>query len=69
MFKTPDITTAQIVSLITAILGLVVSQGLITNNTEKILVGIAAIAVPMALALADSIIRHGRATGNAKKGD
>lgn len=56
----PDITVAQIVALITAILGLVVSQGLITNNTEKIIVGIASIAVPMVLAIADSIIRHGR---------
>ena len=67
MFKTPDITTAQIVALVTAILGLVVSQGLISNNTEKLIIGVAAIAVPMALALADAIVRHGRATGNASK--
>jgi hypothetical protein len=58
---TPDLTPAQILSTIMAILGLLVSQGLVTNHTEKLIGGLASILIPVAWQLADAIIRHGRA--------
>jgi hypothetical protein len=57
----PDITPAQIVSTILAVLGLLVTQGLVTNHTEKLIGGLASILVPVAWQIADAIIRHGRA--------
>lgn len=58
---TPDITPAQIYSAIVAVLGLLVSQGLVTNHTGKVIGGLASILVPVAWQVADAIIRHGRA--------
>lgn len=58
--KTPDLTPAQIISTLTAILGLFVTQGLVDNNTEKLIGGLASIVIPLIWQLADAIIRHGR---------
>jgi hypothetical protein len=49
----PDITPAQIVSTILAVLGLLVTQGLVTNHTEKLIGGLASILVPVAWQIAD----------------
>ena len=59
--RTPDLTPAQIVSSALAILGLLVSQGVIDNQREKLIGGIASIAIPVVWQIADAIIRHGRA--------
>lgn len=58
---TPDITPVQIISTLTALVGLLVSQGLVTNGTGKLIGGLASILVPVAWQIADAIIRHGRA--------
>lgn len=59
--RTPDLTPAQLVSSVLAIIGLLVSQGIIDNQREKLIGGIASIAIPVVWQLADAIIRHGRA--------
>jgi predicted histidine transporter YuiF (NhaC family) len=56
----PDITPAQLVSTVLAVVGLFVTQGLVTNNTGKVVGGLASILVPVAWQLGDAIIRHGR---------
>lgn len=58
---TPSITPAQILSTLTSFVGLLVSQGAVTNGTGKLIGGIASIVVPAAWQVADAIIRHGRA--------
>jgi hypothetical protein len=52
---------AQLLALTTAVVGLLLTQGLITNNTEKAITGIASILIPLGWQIADAIIRHGRA--------
>lgn len=63
---TPDITPAQIVSAIGAIVGLLVSNLLIDDNTAKLITNIAAIVVPICFIFADAIIRHARAYNAAQ---
>lgn len=58
--STPDITPAQVLAYITAIVGILVSDQLIDSHTAKTITDIAAVAVPVALLIADAIIRHGR---------
>jgi predicted histidine transporter YuiF (NhaC family) len=58
--KSPDFTPVQITAALTSLVGLLVTQGLITNHSEKTITGLAAILVPIAWQLADAIIRHGR---------
>lgn len=58
--NTPDITPAQIVAAITAILTQLVNYGLLSGASEHLIVGLAGIVVPGLLVLADAIIRHGR---------
>lgn len=60
MGKMPDITAAQILAGITTVVGLFVSQGVITNGQEKLITGIAAVVLPLVLVAADAVIRHGR---------
>lgn len=57
---TPDTTTAQILALIGAVVGLLVAYGLIDNDHAQAIVAQASIIVPSVWILADSIIRHGR---------
>lgn len=66
--KTPDITPAQIVSVIGAVCAQLVAGLVITARVDQLIVGIAGIVVPVIVLLADAVIRHGRATGtNAVK--
>lgn len=58
--KSPDITPAQIIAVVTSLVGLFVSQGLIDNNLSQLIVGMASILVPFGWLVADAIIRHGR---------
>lgn len=58
--STPDITPAQIAAAVAAIVGLLVSQGLLTNDRAQLITGIAAIVLPLIWVAADAVIRHGR---------
>lgn len=58
--NTPDITPAQIVAAITAVVTQLVNYGLLSGAQEHQIVGLAGIVVPGLLVLADAIIRHGR---------
>jgi hypothetical protein len=60
MGKMPDLTLAQILAGLTTVIGLFASQGLITNQQEKLITGIAAVVLPIVLVAADAVIRHGR---------
>jgi uncharacterized membrane protein len=58
--KSPDITPAQVIAVITSLVGLFVSQGFIDNNLSQLIVGVASIIVPFGWLVADAMIRHGR---------
>lgn len=56
----PDITPAQILAAVTAVVAQLVNAQLIDGRTQHLIVGLAGIIVPAAWMLADAIIRHGR---------
>ncbi len=58
--KTPDITPAQIVAALGAILTELLNAALISSRIDHLIVGLAGIVVPFAWILGDAIIRHGR---------
>lgn len=58
--KTPDISPAQILSLVTMIVTQLVNAAVVDGNTAKLIIGIAGVVVPFAWMMADAIIRHGR---------
>jgi hypothetical protein len=58
--KTPDVTLAQILALVTTAVGLLVSDQVIDGHTAKLITDVAAVVVPAAWMIADAIIRHGR---------
>lgn len=64
---TPNVTAAQILAIITGVVGFLVGFGLVDNNHAQILIGAASTVIPAVIVLADSIIRHGRAVGNTTK--
>lgn len=59
--QTPNITQAQVLASLTTVVGLLVTQGAVTNGTGKLIGGIAAVVIPFVWIIADAIIRHGRA--------
>jgi len=61
--RVPDITLAQILSGIAWIVGQGVAMGAIDSNTSKFILSLATTIVSAAWVIADSVIRHGRATG------
>lgn len=66
-FATPDVTVAQLAALLTFIVSQAVAWGWIHDASGQKIVALGGIAIPVALHFADSIIRHGRATGSATK--
>lgn len=58
---TPDVTAAQILAVLTAIAGLLVSFGLLDGERAQALGSAASTIIPVALLLADAVIRRGRA--------
>jgi hypothetical protein len=66
-FATPDVTLAQLASLLTFIVSQAVAWGWIHDAQGQRAVAIGGILLPIAWHFADSIIRHGRATGSANK--
>ena len=63
-FKTPDFTTAQVVTLIQAVIGLIVAFGLpVSAELQEAIIQLVT-AVAVVLPLADAFIRNGRARGS-----
>jgi prolipoprotein diacylglyceryltransferase len=66
-FKTPDITPAQIIAIVGAIIGVAVAAGLnISKDLQDSIIRLVTILAPV-LIVGDGVVRHGRATGNANK--
>lgn len=67
MFKTPDITPAQAVAIAGACIAVAAAFGFDLDDRQTSAV-LQLVSVVAALLLGgDAVIRHGRATGNAKK--
>lgn len=62
---TPDITAAQIISLLTGAIGLAVAFALVDQAVAQKLIAAFAIIVPATVTLADGLIRHGRSRSMA----
>lgn len=60
VLQTPDISPAQLLSMLTAIVGLVVSLGFVDNDRAQAFLAAASVVVPIAWIWADALIRHGR---------
>jgi hypothetical protein len=58
--STPDITSAQVLAVLTGIVTQLVNAGFVDGRTEQLVVGLAGILVPFAWIIGDAIIRHGR---------
>lgn len=65
--STPDVTVAQIGALVTFIVAQAVAWGWIHDASGQKLVALGGIIIPVAWKISDSIIRHGRSTGNASR--
>ena len=66
LFKTPDVTPVQFVGLVGAVVSTALAFGVdLTSMQQHVLIADA--GVIGALLFGDAAIRHGRATGNAKK--
>jgi len=67
MFQTPDITKAQVVSIVGALIGVIVAAGVPMSDALQTSI-IALVTVLAAVLLgADAHIRNGRAKGSAQK--
>ena len=67
MFKTPDITPAQIVAIVGAVIGLAVAAGLdISQDLQDSIINLVTI-VSAALIVGDAGVRVGRSVGSASK--
>lgn len=67
LFKTPDVTPVQMVAVAGALLAVAASFGFdVTQQQQDAIMQLVSIVAGLLLA-GDAVIRHGRATGNAKK--
>lgn len=67
MFQTPDITAAQAVAIVGAVIGVLVASGLpISQDLQDAIIRLVTILAPV-LIVGDAVVRHGRARGNASK--
>jgi hypothetical protein len=65
LLKTPDVTPAQILALVQAFLGLVVSFGFDLSTAQQAAVIAFCTAALVFLPVADAIVRHGRSNAVA----
>jgi hypothetical protein len=69
VFSTPDVTPVQAVAVVGALLAVAASFGFdLTQQQQDAVMQLVSIVAGLLLA-GDAVIRHGRATGNAKKSD
>ena len=67
MFQTPDITPAQIIAVVGAVLGVALAAGLpLSQGLQDSIIQLVTVLAPILL-VSDAAIRHGRAKGNASK--
>jgi hypothetical protein len=67
MLKTPDITPAQIIAVVGAVVGVLVAGGLpMSQDLQDAIIRLVTVVAPI-LIIGDSVIRHGRATGNTNR--
>lgn len=67
MFRTPDLTPAQLVAIVGAVIGLAVAAGLdISQDLQNSIINLVSI-VAAALLVGDAGIRVGRSLGSASK--
>lgn len=69
LFKTPDVTPAQIVAIAGAVLACAAAFGFDVNDQQKDAILQLVTVLSSALVVGDAVVRNGRARGNAKKGD
>lgn len=67
MFKTPDITPAQVVAVVGSVIGALVAFGVDITQAQTDAVLQLVTVVAGVLIAGDAVVRHGRATGTAKK--
>lgn len=61
--RTPDLTPAQVVSIVGSVLALAIALGApISHEASSAILGLVTVLAPVLLG-ADAVIRHGRATG------
>lgn len=58
--KLPDVTTAQILAVVTFVVGQLVAYGLLDDETSKVALSAAAAIVPAVWQLADAMLRGSR---------
>jgi len=67
LFKTPDVTPAQIVAIVGAAIAVAAAFGFDLNADQRDSVLQLVTVLSSVLVVGDAAVRHGRATGNAKK--
>ena len=67
MLKTPDITSAQIVGIVGALIAVAAAFGLDLNADQRDSILQLATVLSAVLFAGDAVIRHGRATGTTAK--
>lgn len=67
MFSTPSITPAQIVAVVGAVIGAAVAFGAPISQAQTDAVIQLVTIVAGVLIAGDAVVRHGRATGNARR--
>ncbi len=67
MFQTPDITPAQVLAVVGAVIGVLVAAGLpLSQSLQDSIIQLVTVIAPILL-ISDAAIRHGRAKGTASK--
>lgn len=67
LFQTPDVTTAQILAVVQAIVGFGIAFGLNLTTEQQHAIMLLCSTILVVWPTVDAIIRHGRAIGNARK--
>ena len=67
MFSSPDITPAQALAVVGAVIGVLVAAGLpLSQALQDSIIQLVTVIAPILL-VSDAIVRHGRAKGNADR--
>ncbi len=67
MFQTPDITPAQVLAVVGAVIGVLVAAGLpLSQSLQDSIIQLVTVIAPILL-VSDAVVRHGRAKGTASK--